>query len=175
MTKRKRLDGSFWTEEVEEHLLPLHNVMSIVRNALPREPIEILEGSRTALGNTVSKRRKAKIGKCFQSLLQECVSEFIQIISCKLWLKTPRPANVGITFTDEDILHAMESLKLSQYSTTLRLFMNDYRELAYDVFRRRLEETLVEPLGLPPSHNDEFERELLAIMDNNNHRVPRDA
>jgi hypothetical protein len=179
----KRSESSLkWEEEIEAEFLPLLNVMSIVRSCIPKDPIDFGE---TAIGIKMSRRKKSKIGKSFQVLMQQCVGEFIQIIATQLYQRLCKSLSVGITFTDEDILSSMESLQINQYSTTLRLFMNDYRELVYEVFKKRLE-TLVEPLGLPSTNDGDetfsannsrkdFERELLALMNQNENRKSRDA
>jgi hypothetical protein len=76
----------------------------------------------------------------FQDLLEVCVAEFIHIIAAKLWLGDSSIKRQ--IFTDEDILQAMEGLGIGQYSTILRLFMNDYRELVFDVLTKRLNKSL---------------------------------
>ena len=43
-----------------------------------------------------------------------------------------------VVVSDEDVLSAMDSLGINQYSLYLRLFMSDYREMAYNVMMKRL-------------------------------------
>jgi hypothetical protein len=154
MGKRKRKQGfeaeqnPVFEEEIEAEFLPLSNVMAIVRSAIPEVPPENL-GETTVLGTKMRTGKKVKFSKCFQDLLQSCVADFIHIIATKLWMTS----RAGLTtFTDEDILQAMESLGIDQYSTTLRLFMNDYREMVYQVLTKRLNKTLA---GAIPAQQDD--------------------
>lgn len=146
-------------EEVEAELLPLHNVLSIVHSAIPDLSFLDQLPDETAIGLKLKKSKKLLLKKSFKTLIQQCVAEFIQVIATKLWMDKSKN-----TFTDEDILAAMESLGISQYSTILRLFMNDYREMVFDVLTRRLNRSLAgvsledipsfAQLGIDPSPRD---------------------
>lgn len=124
-------------EEVEAELLPLHNVLSIVHSAIPDLSFLDQLPDETAIGLKLRKSKKLLLKKSFKTLIQQCLAEFIQVIATKLWMDKSKN-----TFTDEDILAAMESLGISQYSIILRLFMNDYREMVFDVLTRRLNRSL---------------------------------
>ena len=141
--KRKVHKVSEIAEQVEADMLPLHNLMQIARSAVPLEAAPISCSVPPPSGKRAKK--KVKFTKGFQQLLSLCVSEFIHILACKLYLSHGNRQ----THTDEDVLQAMEALGISQYSTTLRVFMNDYRELVFNVLTRRLNSTLA--LAPPPS------------------------
>jgi len=111
-----KVDEKHFEEELEAELLPLSNVMSIVRSVIPEK--------------SDFQDRKIKCSKPFQKLLLRCLAEFFHIVAVKLHQTGKR------VFTDEDVLQAMESLGINQYATILRLFMSDYRELAFSVQQR---------------------------------------
>lgn len=118
-------------EEVEGEYLPLHNVMSIVRSVIPSEMAVPGKGNK-----------KVKLSKSFQIMMLKCIAEFIHLISIKLRHKR--------TVSDEDMLAAMEALGINQYSTYLRLFMSDYREMVFNLFIQRLGSVASMPaLGSP--------------------------
>ena len=137
--KRRRIDTSGWKEELEAEFLPVANVMSLVKSVIP-QTVPAGLNSHTLMGRKVLKDKPVKLGKSFRDLLQVCVAEFIHVIAGKLLLSGRKGERN--TFTDEDILHAMEGLGIGQYSTILRLFMNDYRELVFDVLTKRLNKSL---------------------------------
>ena len=130
--RRPRGCGHFQVEEeeVEADFLPLNNVMSIVKSAIPsacppsggQVMVERKRGS-----SSVGKR--VKCSKRFHKLLLRCLAEFFHILAVKL---AARQHDNKRIFTDEDILQAMESLGINQYSTCLRVFMSDYRELVFN-------------------------------------------
>lgn len=114
-------------EEVEADFLPLNNVMSIVKSAIPSAcpPTgQVMPPPKKS--SSVGKR--VKCSRKFHKLLLRCLAEFFHILAIKL---ASRNDNKRI-FTDEDILLAMESLGINQYSTCLRVFMSDYRELVFN-------------------------------------------
>jgi hypothetical protein len=137
--KRKTGEISEWSEQVEAEFLPRMNVMNIAKSVIPKTVPENL-GSKTVFGKKIRTGIPVKLEKSFQDLLEVCVAEFIHIIAAKLWLGDSSIKRQ--IFTDEDILHAMEGLGIGQYSTILRLFMNDYRELVFDVLTKRLNKSL---------------------------------
>jgi hypothetical protein len=138
--KRKLHKVSDLVDRVEADLLPLHNLMSIVRSVVPDYSESALVSSipPPATGAVCDEKKRVKFTAGFQQLLSLCVSEFIHIVACKLFLSQQHKQ----TRTDEDVLQAMESLGISQYSTCLRVFMNDYRELVFNVLTRRLNSSL---------------------------------
>jgi histone H3/H4 len=118
-------DPLIFEEDVEIEFLPIHNIKQIVRSCLPET--DPLTG------------RKIRVTKNFYLLLSDILAEFIHIICTKLFISL----NIGdkgttTVISDEDILTAMESLGINQYSVFLRLFMSDYREMAYNVMMKRL-------------------------------------
>ena len=134
MRKRRRVvkskegqkERGGFSEEIESELLPLFNVMSIVKFCLPSKcPPALRIGPPLSRRSGETTAKKVKCSMKFQKLLLRCVSEFFHIVAIKLFQMNKR------TFTDEDILQAMESLGINQYSTCLRVFMSDYRELLF--------------------------------------------
>ena len=111
-------------EDVEAEFLPMNNIKAIVRMCLPdKDPIT---------------GKKYQVSKSFYILLSDIIAEFIHLVCCKLYLSHQigsREVTVGIT--DEDMLSAIEALGITQYSVLLRLFMSDYREMAYNVMMKR--------------------------------------
>lgn len=105
-------DGQF-TEPVEAEYLPMHNIMKIARAAVPA---------------------KTKFTKKFQLLLSTIVSEFLHLIAAKLHLSFPEKKVVN----DEDCIQLIESLGIQQYSTILKVFMSDYRELTFNTLLQRI-------------------------------------
>ena len=125
-------------EKTEAEFLPLNCVMKVARLCVPRHPPSTL-GESTILNQPMRSGKVVKFSASFQVLLQQCIAEFIQVIAAKLHMDRP---NGKRTFTDEDVLRALEALGIEQYSTTLRLFMTDYREMVFDVLTRRLNRSL---------------------------------
>ena len=125
--EQRSTSSELFEEDVESEFLPMHNIKNIVRMCLPEtDPVTGLQ-------------RKYQISKSFYLLLSDIIAEFIHIVCCKLYISLEigsRPATVVIS--DEDVLGAMESLGITQYSVLLRLFMSDYREMAYNVMMKRL-------------------------------------
>ena len=125
--EQRSTSSEIFEEDVEAEFLPMHNIKNIVRMCLPEtDPVTGLQ-------------RKYQISKSFYLLLSDIIAEFIHIVCCKLYISLEigsRPATVVIS--DEDVLGAMESLGITQYSVLLRLFMSDYREMAYNVMMKRL-------------------------------------
>ena len=125
--EQRSTSSEIFEEDVEAEFLPMHNIKNIVRMCLPEtDPVTGLH-------------RKYQISKSFYLLLSDIIAEFIHIVCCKLYISLEigsRPATVVIS--DEDVLGAMESLGITQYSVLLRLFMSDYREMAYNVMMKRL-------------------------------------
>jgi len=119
------VNPDIFEEDVEAEFLPMNNIKAIVRMCLPdKDP---------ATG------KKYQVSKSFYLLLSDIIAEFIHLVCCKLYTSHhigSREVTVGIT--DEDVLSAMESLGITQYSVLLRLFMSDYREMAYNVMMKRL-------------------------------------
>jgi len=132
--RRKRKTGNdpsesvnpdIFEEDVEAEFLPMNNIKAIVRMCLPE--VDPRSG------------KKYQVSKSFYILLSDIIAEFIHIVCCKLYLSlqiASRPVTVVIS--DEDVLSAMESLGITQYSALLRLYMSDYREMAYNVMMKRL-------------------------------------
>ena len=104
--------GTTLDDPVEAEYLPLHNVMSIVRAVVPRT---------------------VRFSKQFQILISKCIAEFIHLIAVKVRTDLRQKK----TITDEDLLHCMESLGINQYSTYLRVFLSDYREMVFNILSER--------------------------------------
>ena len=102
-----------FTEKTESEFLPLHNVMNIARSVVP-------EGTRFT--------------ESAKEYLQTVLSEFLHVFAAKLVLGGKTAVN------DEDCLQVIESLGLVQYSTILKVFMSDYREMSYNIMLHRLQE-----------------------------------
>jgi|LauGreDrversion4_2_1035121.scaffolds.fasta_scaffold523354_2 hypothetical protein len=131
-------------EDIEAEFLPMNNIKSIVRMCLPEKD--------PATG------KKYQVSKSFYLLLSDIIAEFLHLVCCKLYISLhidAQPATVVIS--DEDILSAMESLGITQYSVLLRLFMSDYREMAYNVMMKRLglQQSDAGLLAIAPSNEEE--------------------
>lgn len=119
------INPDIFEEDVEAEFLPMNNIKAIVRMCLPDKDPET--------------GKKYQVSKSFYILLSDIIAEFIHLVCCKLYVAHQigsREVTVGIT--DEDVLSAIESLGITQYSVLLRLFMSDYREMAYNVMMKRL-------------------------------------
>jgi hypothetical protein len=137
----RKEDGKIiFDEEIEGEFLPRFNVMKIARNCIGTGAM-----SEPQSDSKLKARRGVRFSKDFQILLLKCVAEFMHMIAIKLRNKK--------TINDEDILFAMESLGINQYSTHLRLFMADYRQMVYDVSLRRSEELQTVPALTDPNHH----------------------
>ena len=126
-------------EDIEGEFLPRFNVMKIVRNCIGNGVVS------EPRSDSNKKPRGIRYSRDFQILLLKCVAEFMHMIAIKLRHKK--------TINDEDILCAMESLGINQYSTYLRLFMADYRQMVYDVSLKRSATDVCSPPAITDDHN----------------------
>lgn len=91
--------------ELRELWLPIANVARIMKSALPPN---------------------AKISKEAKECVQECVSEFVSFITSEASDKCIYEKRK--TVNGEDILFAMASLGMDQYSSVLQIYLAKYRE-----------------------------------------------
>ncbi|KAI4324107.1 hypothetical protein L6164_023670 [Bauhinia variegata] len=91
--------------EDDHERVPLANVARIMRQVLPPH---------------------AKISDDAKETIQDCVSKYINIITAKANKRCFDDSRVKVTA--EDVLLAMEELKLDQYVDPLKVFLTRYRE-----------------------------------------------
>ncbi|KAF5811369.1 putative transcription factor Hap3/NF-YB family [Helianthus annuus] len=89
----------------QDRLMPIANVIRIMRNILPRN---------------------AKISDDSKETVQECVSEFISFVTSEANDRCQREQRK--TITAEDILWAMSKLGFEDYLEPLTLYLHRYRE-----------------------------------------------
>lgn len=106
-------------EKAIKHLLPIANVVRIMKMALPK--------------NT-------KIARKARECMQECVSEFISFITSEASEKCQQEKRK--TMNGEDILFAMTKLGFENYAESLKIYLAKYRKM----LRADREETATEYL-----------------------------
>ncbi|KAF4659168.1 hypothetical protein FOL47_007697 [Perkinsus chesapeaki] len=111
---------------VEQGYMPMANIANIVQSVLP-------DGA-------------GSIGKCFKLTLQDCISEFLMLVT---HLAAQRCSREGRRIMlAEDILWALDQAGLCQYRSTLRLFLGKLREHLKKCKKTSTE--MVESLEAPP-------------------------
>ncbi|KAI4315925.1 hypothetical protein L6164_023953 [Bauhinia variegata] len=91
--------------EDDHERVPLANAARIMRQVLPPH---------------------AKISDDAKETIQDCVSKYIGVITCKANKRCCDESRVKVTA--EDVLLAIEELKLDQYVDPLKVFITRYRE-----------------------------------------------
>jgi nuclear transcription Y subunit beta len=88
-----------------DRFLPVANIGRIIKNNLPKE---------------------VKLSKEAKETFQECVSEFISFITSEASDKCNLEKRK--TINGDDILHALTSLGFEHYTSTLKVYLDKYRE-----------------------------------------------
>ncbi|CAI9109266.1 OLC1v1009057C1 [Oldenlandia corymbosa var. corymbosa] len=99
------LSSNVFDSKEQERFLPIANVSRIMKKSLPAN---------------------AKISKEAKEIVQECVSEFISIITGEASDKCQREKRK--TINGDDLLWAMTTLGFENYVNPLKLYLNKYRE-----------------------------------------------
>ncbi|KTW31814.1 uncharacterized protein T551_01075 [Pneumocystis jirovecii RU7] len=96
------------TDEINSfHLLPIANVLRIMKTALPKN---------------------AKVARKAKECMQECVSEFISFITSEETASEKCHQEKRKTLNGEDILFAMAKLGFENYAESLKIYLAKYRE-----------------------------------------------
>ncbi|KAG5519165.1 hypothetical protein PMAC_002253 [Pneumocystis sp. 'macacae'] len=103
------MKGTTIDENMDEvnslHLLPIANVLRIMKTALPKN---------------------AKVAQKAKKCMQECVSEFVSFITSEASEKCYHEKRK--TINGEDILFAMTNLGFENYAESLKIYLAKYRE-----------------------------------------------
>lgn len=93
-------------DKEHDRFLPIANVSRIMKRGLPPS---------------------AKIAKDSKECVQDCVSEFIAFVTSEASDRCLQEKRK--TVNGEDILWALESLGFDNYSTTLKVYLQKYRDV----------------------------------------------